>query len=243
MACGWNDGLRRLEPMWCDAWSTKRTNTKRRADVLSHPCRARCTLCSCACWCRSCHCCPHWLWRNCCRHIVLRSHFCRDFLYQEIYSLHLFNNGAIPSISTCSEILGLIHASDIKPGKCAGGALNFALSSLSASNGGGGATRVFRTKPGGTFLGNTDSGLLATCYQPRSIPFQWHNTNCHHRCPESTYIVTLLNVVLANDFCSRLVYHRNLTLFDKSFSTNSIDHYYFQRLRVFFVATLNQNLR
>ena len=38
----------------------KRTNTKRCADVLTHTCRARCTLCSCACWCGWCHCCPHW---------------------------------------------------------------------------------------------------------------------------------------------------------------------------------------
>ena len=24
-----------------------------------------------------------------CRHIILRSHFCRDFLYHEMFSLHL----------------------------------------------------------------------------------------------------------------------------------------------------------
>ena len=72
----------------CDTCVTKRTNTKRRAGVLSPTCCARCTLCCCACRCTSCHNCPHWSWRCCCRHTILRSHFVRDFLYQEMYSLH-----------------------------------------------------------------------------------------------------------------------------------------------------------
>ena len=67
---------------------TKRTNTERRAGVLSPTCCARCTLCCRACRCRSCHCCPHWSWRCTCRHTIFCSHFCRDLLYQEMYSLH-----------------------------------------------------------------------------------------------------------------------------------------------------------
>ena len=82
------DGMRmewrtqgRLEPMW--VWQVFVTkNTKQRAGVPSPTC--------CACWCTSCHCChwPHWSWRRCCRYTLLRSHFVRDFLYQEMFFLH-----------------------------------------------------------------------------------------------------------------------------------------------------------
>ena len=90
MTCGWRWKTQgRLEPMW--VWRVIKTrntrDTKQCADVLTH--RARCTLCSCACWWTSGHSCPHWSWRCCCRHSILRSHFCRDFLYQEMYSLHI----------------------------------------------------------------------------------------------------------------------------------------------------------
>ena len=43
-----------------------------------------------ACWCTSCHCChcPHWSSRCCtCGQEVLRSHFVRELLYREIFSL------------------------------------------------------------------------------------------------------------------------------------------------------------
>ena len=41
----------------CGVTRGRSTNTKQCADVLTHQCRACCTLCSCACWCTSCHCC------------------------------------------------------------------------------------------------------------------------------------------------------------------------------------------
>ena len=53
---------------------------KQRAGVLRP--RAR--------WCTSCHCChcPHWSSRCCtCGQVVLRSHFVRELLYQEMFSL------------------------------------------------------------------------------------------------------------------------------------------------------------
>ena len=76
-----------LEPCGCDVSVTKKTNIYQRASVL----RPR-ACCACACWCTSCtscHCChcPKWSSR-CCRQVVLRSHFARELLYQEVFSLH-----------------------------------------------------------------------------------------------------------------------------------------------------------
>ena len=59
----------------------------RRAAVLTCAGRACCD-CSChSCWCTLCHCCPHWSWWSSCCCPEIRSHFCRDFLYLEMYSL------------------------------------------------------------------------------------------------------------------------------------------------------------
>ena len=76
-----------LEPCGCDVSVTKKTNIYQRAGVL----RPR-ACCACACWCTSCtscHCChcPQWSSRCCCRQVVLRSHFVRELLYQEVFSL------------------------------------------------------------------------------------------------------------------------------------------------------------
>ena len=43
--------------------------------------------CACWCWCTSCHSCPQRSSRCCCRQVVLRSHFVRELLYQEVFSL------------------------------------------------------------------------------------------------------------------------------------------------------------
>ena len=66
------------------------------------------TCCACACQCTSCHCChcPHWSSRCCCRHILLRSHFVRDLLYQEMYSLHVKYGlrNSVPAARRCSPM-------------------------------------------------------------------------------------------------------------------------------------------
>ena len=73
MAWGWDDRLKDdLSQCGCDAWSWRRTlNSVQACSILhvAHVCvrRGHC-----------CHC-PHWSWRCCCRHILLRSHFCSWF--------------------------------------------------------------------------------------------------------------------------------------------------------------------
>ena len=67
--------------MECDVSVKMTRQPKQRAGVL----RPR------ACWCTSCHCChcPFWSSRCCtCGQVVLRSHFVRELLYQEVFSLH-----------------------------------------------------------------------------------------------------------------------------------------------------------
>ena len=87
--CAWReDGMtdsRNLGQMECDVSVTKKTNIQQRAGVL------RPRAC-CACACTSCHCChcPHWSSRCCtCGPVVLRSHFVRELLYQEMFSLQI----------------------------------------------------------------------------------------------------------------------------------------------------------
>ena len=79
----------RLEPM--KIMTQHQDGRKMRAPraVLT---RATCAcrgLRPCSCWCTWCHdCCPHCSsYCRCCR-CSSRSHFCRDFLYEEMYSLH-----------------------------------------------------------------------------------------------------------------------------------------------------------
>ena len=83
--CAWReDGMtdsRNLSHVECDVSVRMTRQPKQRASVL----RPR------ACWCTSCHCChcPHWSSRCCtCGQVVLRSHFVRELLYQEMFSLH-----------------------------------------------------------------------------------------------------------------------------------------------------------
>ena len=74
---------RNLSQVECDVSVRMTSKSKQRADVL----RPR------ACWSTSCHCChcPHWSSRCCaCDQVVLRGHFVRELLYQEMFSLHLF---------------------------------------------------------------------------------------------------------------------------------------------------------
>ena len=81
--CAWReDGMtdsRNLSQVECDVSVRLTRQPKQRAGVL----RPR------ACWCTSCHCChcPHWSSRCCtCGQVVLRSHFVRELLYQEMFS-------------------------------------------------------------------------------------------------------------------------------------------------------------
>ena len=85
--CAWReDGMtdsRNLSQVECDVSVRMTRQPKQRAGVL----RPR------ACWCTSCHCChcPHWSSRCCtCGQVALRSHFVRELLYQEMFSLHVF---------------------------------------------------------------------------------------------------------------------------------------------------------
>ena len=82
--CAWReDGMtdsRNLSQMEFDVSVRMTRQPKQRAGVL----RPR------ACWCTSCHCChcPHWSSRCCtCGQVVLRSHFVRELLCREIFSL------------------------------------------------------------------------------------------------------------------------------------------------------------